>query len=367
MVLERVVINGKYLSARPTGVHRVASELIQQIDLEFQTGNGARSPLSWELVVPRDAKIALPLKTIPCRQRGLMTWQPWEQFELPVIARGTLLLSLCNLAPLSLPGGITMIHDAQVYISPQSYSRAFRNWYRFALPKIGAMADRILTVSAFSRDRLVEFGIAPLSKIEVIHNGVDHIYKVVPDRTILERLTLRPGRYAVALANTQRHKNIGILLRAFARPELAKVTLVLVGREDEAAFAAANLRVPSNVIFSGPVDDAALRGLMEQAACLAFPSLTEGFGLPPLEAMAVGCPAIVAPRGALPEACGDAAIYADPDDDAAWAEAILRFVEDPEAKAVSREKGHVRAALFTWANSAKALLRIVREVALARS
>lgn len=366
MVLERVVINGKYLSARPTGVHRVASELIQQVDLELQSGS-APCPPSWELVVPRDAHIRLPLKAIPSRVGGCLTWQPWEQFELPFIARGTLLVSLCNLAPLSQEGGIVMIHDAQVYLSPGSYSFAFRNWYRFALPKIGRSADRILTVSAFSRERLAEYGVAPLSKIEIVHNGVDHIARIIPDRTILASLGLEPGRYALALANTQRHKNIALLLRAFARPVLSGIRLVLVGRQDGAAFTAAGLKVPPNVVFAGPVSDAALRGLLEEAACLAFPSLTEGFGLPPLEAMAVGCPAVVAPHGALPESCGDAALYLDAQDDAPWADAIRRLVEDTEERARLRAKGLAHAATFTWAKSARTLLRIVREVAEARA
>jgi glycosyltransferase involved in cell wall biosynthesis len=358
-----VVFNGKFLTATPTGVHRVAAELIRHIDAILSREPSLREERRWEVVHPPDATRSLALRSIASAPQGQFTWLPWEQFDLPRIARGKLLVNLCNLAPIFTRGSVTMMHDAQVFISPKSYSRLFGGWYRFALPRIGARAALILTVSEFSRQRLAEYGVAPLSRIAVVHNGADHMAAVPADPAIVARHGLTPGRYAVALANTQKHKNIGLLLRAFALPRMAGLRLVLFGRETAATFAAAGMTVPPNVVFVGSITDGEVRALMEEAACFLFPSTTEGFGLPPLEAMTVGCPAVIAPCGALPETCGDAAVRAAPDDAEGWADAILRFAEDDAARQEAACRGRAHAAHFTWGRAAGQLLPILRQIA----
>jgi glycosyltransferase involved in cell wall biosynthesis len=356
-----IIFNGRFLSAQPTGVHRVAGELISHIDRLL-----ARRPVSdrcWSLVCPRDAREPLALEAIERREAGMLTWQAWEQLELPFIARGAVLVNLCNLAPLTHPKSVTMIHDAQVFLSPGSYSRAFLAWYRFALPRIGSGAARLVTVSDYSRDRLVEFGVAPRDKISVVPNGVDHLAGVVSDPSILGRLGLAPGRYVVAAGNAQTHKNVALLFRAFADKTLRGLTLVLAGADGAAVFDAAGTPPSPGAVFAGRVSDGGLRALYENAACLAFPSTTEGFGLPPLEAMGLGCPAVVAPCGALPEACGDAALYAPPDDPAAWAAAIRRLADEPRLRVRMAEAGRERAALYRWEDSARRLLETIEAVA----
>ena len=99
--------------------------------------------------------------------------------------------------------------------------------------------------------------------------------------------------------------------------------------------------------------------MYESALCLAFPSTTEGFGLPPLEAMLLGCPAIVAPRGALPEVCSDAVLYARPDNPEEWSNAIDLLEQDPVAKAGLVDKGRRRASIFKWSASARQLMTII--------
>ncbi|MET0377268.1 MAG: glycosyltransferase family 1 protein [Rhizorhabdus sp.] len=348
-MISGIDINGKFLSASPTGVHRVAHELTAA--LARRNGDQLHGqPL--RVLAPRDTRGQPSFGAIPVKIGGLLTWQFWEQFSLPWRSRGHLLVSLCNLAPVTRSKAVTMIHDAQVFLSPASYSRPFRAWYSIVLPAIGRRHRRILTVSEYSRQQLAHFGVAPLAKIHVVPNGADHILQVPSDVTIVDRLGLEAGNYVVGLANLQAHKNIPLLLRAFADPRLAGSKLVLVGGADAAAFAARGHAVPPNVVFAGKVSDGGLRGLLEQACCLAFPSTTEGFGLPPLEAMILGCPAIVAPCGALPEVCGEAAVYCSPDDPAAWAGAIGRFLDDAtwRDKYVAASQQH--AALFTWDRAA---------------
>ena len=356
-----IVFNGRFLSARPTGVQRVAGELITHIDRLISRDQGRDR--RWSLLCPKNSHQPLPLKTIERRSAGLLTGQAWEQLELPRLAGDALLVNLCNMAPLVHRDGVTMIHDAQVFLSPESYSPAFRAWYRFALPRVGAAAARVVTVSNYSRDRLAAFGVAAAEKISVVHNGADHFSRVTAELGVISRLRLAPGGFVVATAGAQKHKNLGVLFEAFRSDALSDLVLVVVGGDDADAFRAAGFEPSPKAVFAGRISDGEVRALYEHAACLAFPSTTEGFGLPPLEAMSLGCPTIAAPCGALPEVCGDAVLYAQPDNPATWVQAIRRAVDDGETRTRLQSAGPARSALYRWEASALKLLNILESVA----
>ncbi len=355
--MTRINFNGKFLSAKPTGVHRVAEELIRAVDeLKSETAD-----LEFDLLCPKDATRDLEGVSFPKRVVGHLTWQVWEQFELPRHVDGALLVNLCNLAPLATRRSITMIHDAQTFITPQSYSRPFRAWYQFALPVIGRRHGRVLTVSEYSRQELVKAGVASAEKIHVIHNGVDHVLRHTSDGAIVQKLGLDQGKFAVALSNTQAHKNIEVAINAFSRPELSQYKLVLFGGSGPDDFKSAGIELPSNVIFSGFLSDEELTGLVSSAGVMVFPSLTEGFGLPPLEAMMLGTPAICAPCGAVPEVCGEAATYAEPHDVEAWTKAIVQHLRsDDEFRAQQAERVKAHASAFTWRKAGQELIRQIR-------
>jgi len=355
----RFIINGKFLRAESTGVHRVAMELANALADLAREGHCAVADMTFEVWHTKDGGARAMGVSLPRRSVNFLTGIPWEQLTLPLVKRHGTLLSLCNIGPVASRNAVTMIHDAQVHLSPQSYSRGFRLWYHFIQPLLGRRNRRILTVSEFSKTQIAALGICRADRIGVVHNGVDHILRVQGDSSPLAALGLAEGRYVVALSTTQAHKNIAILLKAFADPQLADVPLVLIGGTAREAFVAAGMNVPDNVRFAGRVTDEALRGLMEGALCLAFPSTTEGFGLPPLEAMLLGCPAIVAPCGALPEVCGSAALYAAPDDATAWVSAVLRLADAPEERLALVQKGRDHAGQFTWR---KAALTLVAEL-----
>jgi glycosyltransferase involved in cell wall biosynthesis len=370
--MKPILFNGKFLTAAPTGVHRVAEELILAMDRLMAAGRGKDGSLppgpapdlpETVVLAPAQAARTLPLAATTLRRvrflSGLARDILWEQVSLPFAARKGVLLSLCNLGPVLHPDAVTMIHDAQVHLTPQSYSRGFSLWYRLLQPLIGRTNRRILAVSHYSREQLVRHGIAPADKITVIHNGCDHILACRPDHGAPAAHGLIKGRYVLALANTQAHKNIPILLEAFAEPRLADLTLVLFGSATREDFERLGASVPANVRFTGRIDDDALAGLMSHAAAFACPSTTEGFGLPPLEAMMLGCPAIIAPCGALPEVCGDAALTADPHDPAAWTRQIRALTDDPTLAARMKKAGRARAETFTWDKAARKLADIL--------
>ncbi len=355
-----IQLNGKFLAAAPTGVHRVAEELANALSALIAEGHPAVRGLTIEALAPHDGMARAAALDMPARCLGPFRHIAWEQLSLPLRRGSGLLLNLCNIGPMLSRNAVTMIHDAQVLLSPASYRRAFRLWYRLVQPVIARRHRLVLTVSEFSRGELAAAGLASPARIAVVHNGVDHVLATPAQSGTLERLGLARGAYVLALANTQSHKNIAVLLRAFADPALAGLRLVLFGSAGPAAFAAAGLAVPPAVVLTGRVSDGEVRALMEGALCLAFPSTTEGFGLPPLEAMLLGCPAVVAPCGALPEGCGDAALYAPPHDPAAWAKALGRLRAEPALRADYAERGRKRAGTFTWRQAALTLAGILR-------
>lgn len=366
-----VILNGKFLTMSSTGVSRVAEELTRAIGDIL-----ANEP---DILRGREIRVVAPDETDAARREGVHALNGirvhrgglfsgkfrnliWEQLSLPFMARKGLLVNLCNSGPIWHSHSISLIHDAQVYLTPQSYGRGFRQWYRFMLPILGRRSARILTVSHYSKAKLVAHGVASADKITVIHNGCDQILRVVPDTDFPQRLGLTTGGYVVALANTQAHKNIQVLLQAFMRPELQDMTLVLFGADDRQDFENKGLKVPDNVVFTGRVSDPELAGLIQGACAMACPSLTEGFGLPPLEAMRLGCPAIIAPCGALPEVCGEAALQADPHMPAQWVAQIRRLKDDPSFLHELSVRGIAQASGFTWDAAARRLLDVLVSV-----
>jgi len=358
----KVVLNGRFLSARQSGVQRVAANLVLGLDRRLADEAGASS-MTWEMRAPQGLKRSLPLSAVRFRDDSLLKGQAWEQLELPFAAGAGGLINLCNVGPLMGRSALTMIHDAQVYLSPASYSKAFASWYRLALPRLASQSRRVVTVSEFSKGMLARFGVAKPDHIRVVPNGVDHMLAVTPDARVLARLGLEPARFVFAFGNLQPHKNLGLLLKAFGDPRLADVRLVISGDVDAPRLEATFGVTPGpNVLLAGRLDDPQIRALIEAAACLAFPSSTEGFGLPPLEAMILGCPAIVAPAGALPEVCGSAATYAPLEDLDAWVRAIADLVGDDSGRPARREQARAHASAYTWRRSAELLHGLIEEV-----
>jgi glycosyltransferase involved in cell wall biosynthesis len=352
--------NGRFLHAKPTGVQRVASNIIRTLDTALSAG--MHTPLSFDILTPKGPRQPLPLQGIEVRESGNSSGQLWEQVELPLAPTRGRLINLCNAAPLFVPSAATMIHDGQVYITPESYSPGFAAWYRFSQPRICARAQVVLTVSEFSKRILVENHVASEDRIVVIHNGVDHVLDVPSTPDALPELGLVEFEYVVVFANFQKHKNFELILRLWALGDLDRTKLVVIGDVDwDRIKQHYQLDPIRDVLLAGRRPDGAVRALLENAACLVFPSTTEGFGLPPLEAMLLGCPVVAAPMGAVPEVCGAVATYADAGAPEAWRAAILDHIRrgrDPEQQAALRR----HASTFTWKRAVDQLISILEQL-----
>lgn len=349
----RLALNARFATRSLSGVDRVAQELTRALaafgDEVDIVGLAPKAPLVTELTVPIT--------------HGRLKGQVWEQLELPGAQGDRLLFSPCNIGPVTVRNQVVLIHDAQPWLLPEAYSPAFRAWYRLLLPRLARRARAVLTISEYSRTQLERFGVVPPDKAQVVLNGADHILRIAPDADTLSRHGLTPGGYLLALGNLSPHKNLARLMRAAAARPAGQPPLVIAGGGNPRVFVDAGLRPPPGVRLLGRVSDGELRALYTHASAFVFPSLTEGFGLPPLEAMLCGCPTVVSRAGAIPEVCGDASRYVDPTDEAGWTRAMVDIETSPERRQTLIEAGRRRATGFTWARSAKTLLEILDSAA----
>ena len=346
-------INGRFLTQAMTGVQRFATEITLALDALAASGEITPAP---RLLMPRGAAVP-SLRTLRVETVGGHTGQIWEQWDLPSALGDGFLLNLGNTAPLRLRGRqAVVIHDAGVFDTPDSYSSAFRAWYRLlhrALPRRGA---RLLTVSEFSRARLaLRLGVAA-ARIGVVAEGGEHILRAPADDAVLAQHGLTPHRYALVVGTGAAHKGLDALRGAAALLAARGMIMVVVGGADPAVFRSRFDGTGDAVRPLGRQSDAALRALYENAACLLFPSRYEGFGLPPLEAMWCGCPVIAARAGAVPEVCAEAALWCDADAPDTLAAQIARLLDEVGLRDTLVARGRDRAVGYSWDRAARGLI-----------
>jgi glycosyltransferase involved in cell wall biosynthesis len=262
---------------------------------------------------------------------------------------------------------VVTIHDAFAFVTPQTHNRLDTWRYRRQLPHAARRADAVVTVSECSRRDLIHHLSLPPSVVHTTVEGVDPALRPVPDdaarRAVLARLGIRsPFLLYVGAINAR--KNTARLLEAYARVRARhpQLTLVIGGqrqwRTDGMDATLARLDLGGDVRFTGYLEDADLPALYSAAEVFVFPSLYEGFGLPPLEAMACGTPVVTSAVSSLPEVVGDAALTVDPHNVEALAAAMERVLTDHALRAALRQRGIARAARFTWERAARQTLTV---------
>ncbi|OAN37084.1 glycosyl transferase family 1 [Chloroflexus islandicus] len=297
---------------------------------------------------------------------------PWEQGIAPLILRGTadLYHGCLNVAPLLSPvPTVITIHDLAFIRFPQTF-RAYNRIYLDLATRLSARrASRILAVSEHTKREVVGLLGIPSERVIVTPNAArSHFHPPAP--AAIEQLRARhglPERFVLYVGTLEPRKNLTTLLEAFAlvSQSVPDVPLLIGGGKGwmyEPIFARLEqLNLRDRVKFAGYIPEEELPLWYAAATVFVFPSIYEGFGMPPLEAMACGTPVITSNTSSLPEVVGDAGLMVAPTDPIALAEAIRRVLVDADLRAELRQRGLARARRFSWADTAAKTLAAYRE------
>jgi glycosyltransferase involved in cell wall biosynthesis len=349
-----IFINGRFLTQRVTGVQRFARETLRALDLLLAAGR-ASSPFEFVVLAPRGTTAPV-LRRIRFERVGPFSGHVWEQITLPQASRGGLLLGFGPTGPLVKRRQIVTIHDASVHVVPHAFSRAFRIWYKLALPILAQRSACVMTVSNFSRSEVIRHFGARAQAVFVSGEGWEHVLRVVPNPAVLRAHGLRPQEYVLAVSSVAPHKNFDVVARSLRHLTDCHLKVVVVGATSERVFGCRERSESTPLEFLGHVDDSSLRALYENAAAFIHPSFYEGFGIPPLEAMALGCPVIASNAAAIPEVCGAGAWYFDPEDEADLARQIRRIFSSPDEREKLRRLARQQLQKHSWEACARVFL-----------
>ena len=372
----RIGINGRFLIAKQTGVQRAAYNLVRSLvlmDSENEyflfTGASQLDNPEWDhpnvTVVPSGIKGGENLRN---------HW--WEQVTLPRLAKRyqiDILHSPANMAPLfyNRPS-IVHIHDLCFVVNPQWYSYLFHSVYNFVIPRLARRATRVITNSNNSRNDLLQFCKIEADKVCLVYWAVDEAFTPISDPVARAKIHVPEEGYILYVGSLEPRKNISTLIEAYqelrtTHPQL-KTKLILIGGESP-LFADVRLKIKhysEDVIFKGFVDDDMLREYYRQANVVAYPSLYEGFGLPPLEAMASGAPVVTSITSSLPEVVGNAALLVSPYDYQQLADALAQVLENEDLRRTLRQKGLEQVKKFNWVRVARNVITVYHEIAHAQ-
>ncbi|MBR2115288.1 MAG: glycosyltransferase family 4 protein [Prevotella sp.] len=360
-----IYINGRFLTQPMTGVERYAYNICKAM---------ARLRQPFTVVCPK-APIHqdYDVSDLTVVHYGIGNSHFWEQCVLPFFFIGKkdyVVLSFTGLGSILIRHKVMTVHDLSFLKNPSWYSRTYYWYYKFMTPLAVKTSQHILTVSEFSKSEILGFyPFLKAEKISVVYNAIDRqLFKPLPPSpshpltpSPSHPLTPSPSHpltpFVLCVSSIDPRKNFARLIEACQGLTGAK--LYIVGKYNRVFSQQIQLDTTSDHIqFLGRVSDDELVRLYNQAACFVFPSLYEGFGLPPLEAMACGCPVLVSDIPVEREVCGDAAQYFNPLDPTNILHTITQYLNDADViKEKMRQKGFENITRFSWEKSAETLIK----------
>ena len=363
----KILLNGLQAGNR-SGTGRYTVELARRL--------AAREDVDLRLVWPRAPQESAPPfgmgdETLTRRASRALPRLLYDQIGIRREARqwaADLVHFPANIGPIATMGNAVLtIHDLSFYRDPSWFKMSRAIYYRTAVGQSAHSAARIIADSRATADDVHAYLGIPNQRIDVAPLGVDEHFARANDEAVaqvIERYKL-PAPFFLFVGTIEPRKNVARLVRAWDK--VARDLdhgLVIAGRDGwktgEGNAAMAGVSQPERLRRLGFVAYEDLPALYSAAAAFVWPSLWEGFGLPPLEAMACGCPVVTSNVSSLPEVCGDAALLIDPQNEAALVQAMLRVVRDEKLRAQLVEAGAARAAMFTWDRTAEATVGAYR-------
>lgn len=341
-------INGRFLTRSITGVDRYAREIVRELDSMLGPGSAC-------ILVPERAELVdcPSYSNLQIKRYGPHMGHIWEQVDLYSYAKGNRLLgvNLCNTAPIR-DAGIVCIHDMNVRANPKFYSWKFRLVYRALFGYEAKTARVVLTDSNFSKGEIEKYYPAARGKIDVIPCAWQHVERVEADPSVLARAGLEQGSFYFAMSSLAPNKNLRWLVET-ARLNPSE-TLAVAGGINSKVFGKHDIPEADNVRYLGYVTDGEAKALMQGCKGFLYPTFYEGFGIPPMEAMACGAPVAVSDTEVMREVYGDAVHYVDPHEPCGDLTSLLSHsVCDAE----------VVLNLYSWEKTAQKLYEVIKLIA----
>lgn len=301
-----IIINGRFLIHRVTGVERYAREILTELDKMIEPGE-------LEIAIPPELNDIPIYKNIKVIKIGKLHNRLWEHISFPwyVHKKRETSLNLCNVAPLFSPG-IVCIHDVKVKATPQYFSKKFLLWYNLLLANATKRAKKIITVSEFSKSEIIKYFKVEPKKIVVIPNAWQHYERISYDENTLFKYHLDKEKYFFSMCSLEPNKNFKWIAKAAKRnPDFV---FVVAGSINKNVFAEGlGFECPENMKLLGYVSDEEAKTLMRDCKAFLFPTFYEGFGIPPLEAISAGAKqVVVSDTVIMHEIFGDDVEYVDP-------------------------------------------------------
>lgn len=347
-----IYINARFLTQAITGVQRFSIELCKEL-VEIRSDLVFLVP-DLDLVLDKSL-----LKKINILEVKGGSGHYWEQFILPKFLKNQgspLLLNLGNTAPVLYKNKIFTHHDITYIRFPESYSLKFRLIYRLMAFLNFKNSLSFITVSNFSKNDISDFYNVNMDNIHVLYNGVNSKFKKNENK-----IFNHDKPFALAVSSPSYHKNFSALIDAFNKID-NPIELKIIGSSTRVFKNLKNHEANPNIEFLGRISDDELIELYQTAEFFIFPSLYEGFGIPPLEAQACGCPVISSNAASLPEVLGDSAYYFDPKDVNSIRNAILEVMDNSLLRESLKNSGLNNILRFSWKKSALSLNSILNNL-----